>query len=56
MKYITLIYWTDLQDENHPYNPGDEYPRPGLKPSKKRITELSGKENRRGEPLIKKAE
>lgn len=56
MKYKTLVYWTDLQDADHPYNPGDEYPREGLKPTKKRINELMGDKNKRGTPLIEPAE
>lgn len=52
MKYITLVYWTDLQDADHPYNPGDEYPREGLKPTRKRIAELVSANNKRGVPLI----
>lgn len=53
MKYKTLVYWTDLMDNDHPYNPGDEYPREGLKPTKKRIAELCGDQNKRRMPLIK---
>ena len=56
MKYKTLVYWEDLQDENHPYNEGDEYPRKGLKVTQKRIKELSGADNKRGVPLIAKIE
>lgn len=56
MKYVTLVYWEDLQDDNHPYHDGDEYPRDGLKPTKKRITELAGANNKRGIPLIKAVE
>ena len=52
MKYKTLVFWTDLQDNDHPYNVGDEYPREGLKPTKKRIAELSGDKNKRGTKLI----
>lgn len=35
------------------YNVGDEYPRKGSKPTKARITELSGSNNKQGVPLIK---
>lgn len=56
MKYKTLVFWTDLQDNKHPYNPGDEYPRKGLRPTKKRIAELSSDQNKRGLPLIKAVE
>ena len=43
----------DLQDDNRLYNEGDTYPREGLKPSPERIKELSGNDNKIGEPLIK---
>ena len=36
----------------HEYSVGDIYPRQGKKVSKKRIEELIGAENARGEPLI----
>lgn len=35
------------------YEVGDTYPRRGVKPTAERIKELSGKENKRGVPLIK---
>lgn len=54
--YITIVYFTDLQDNEHPYEVGDPYPRAGLDPSPERIEELSGSANRRGIPLIKKVE
>ena len=34
------------------YNVGDTYPRKGLEPSKDRIAELAGKNNKQGTPLI----
>lgn len=52
--YKVLVYFVDMQDNNHPYHPGDVYPRDGLKPSKKRIAELAGDKNKLGVPLIKK--
>ena len=52
--YKTLIYFEDLQDENHAYNPGDEFPREGLEVSEERLEELSTDKNRRKKPLIKK--
>lgn len=54
--YVTIAYFTDLQDEGHPYEVGDVYPRKGLTPSPERITELSGSANRRGLPLIEEVE
>lgn len=51
--YEVIVYFEDLQDNNYPYHVGVSYPRKGLKPSRKRIKELSTKENIRGIPLIK---
>lgn len=50
--FKTVVHWFDLQDNNHVYEVGDEYPREGYKPTKKRIKELSSKNNRRGIVLI----
>lgn len=44
--------FTDLQDDNHKYEVGDEYPRLGLNPSLARIEELKSASNRQGVPLI----
>lgn len=52
MSYRVIGYFTDLQDGDRVYRPGDIYPRAGLKPSEARIEELSGKSNRQGKPLI----
>lgn len=46
----------DLKDNDYIYKEGDNYPREGLKPSKKRIEELSSIKNKIGERLIKKIE
>lgn len=54
--YKVLAYFTDLQDNNHPYKAGDQFPRKGLEVSEKRIEELSTGTNRRGVPLIKLVE
>ena len=51
--YKVIKSFTDLQDKKHLYKVDDEYPRKGLKPTKGRIKELSGKDNRQGVPLIK---
>lgn len=56
MSYEVVVTFTDLQDGEHLYNVGDEYPRTGYKPSTKRIDELSGANNKRGKPLIKAAQ
>ena len=54
--YKVVEYFTDLQDNNYPYQVGDTYPRKGLTVTEERITELSGKDNKRGIPLIQKVE
>lgn len=50
--YTVIKHFTDLQDKNHPYNVGDDFPREGLKVTKERIAELSSSNNKRREPLI----
>lgn len=50
-KYKVIKAFTDLNDENHVYHAGDEFPRKG-RVAKKRVEELSSDENKRGEPLI----
>ena len=47
-----IKYFTDLQDDEYPYNVGDTYPREGVVPSTERIEELSGGSNLQGTPLI----
>lgn len=47
-----IKYFTDLQDNNHEYNVGDNFPRDGKKVSKERLTELSTDNNRQGVALI----
>ena len=56
MSYKVIHYFTDLQDFNHPYKVGDEFPRLGLKVSDKRLEELASNKNKQGKPLIKKME
>ncbi len=54
-KYEVIHSFKDLKDNKHIYNEGkDFYPREGLKPTKKRITELESDKNKIGKPLIKK--
>ncbi len=55
-KYTVIKYFTDLQDNRHAYNVGDTYPRKDLKPDEARIAELSGSNNKQGQPLIKLVE
>ncbi len=50
--YKVIKYFTDLQDNNHPYEIGSTYPREGLKVTKARINELKGSKNKQGTPLI----
>lgn len=53
MSYEVIIYFEDLQDDGHPYNVGDVYPRKGLEVSEERILELSTSKNKRNKPLIR---
>lgn len=56
-KYMVVYKaFRDLKDNNYIYKEGDIYPREGLKPSKKRIEELSSTKNKIGEQLIAKVE
>lgn len=50
--YKVIKYFTDLQDKEHPYHPGDIFPRDGIQVSAERLKELSGKDNKQGTPLI----
>lgn len=52
MAFFVKRSFFDLQDNNHPYNAGDAFPRIGVKASPARIAELSGSNNRLGVPLI----
>lgn len=52
MAYRVIKYFTDLQDGEHPYNVGDDFPRVGADARPARIAELSGAMNRQGVPLI----
>lgn len=50
--YKVLAYFTDLQDNNHPYTEGKPFPRDGFTVSEARLKELSSTNNRRGIKLI----
>ncbi len=50
--YKVIKFFTDLQDNKHPYNVGDTFPREGKKATKARLKELSTAANRQGVPLI----
>ena len=52
-KYVVVYKaFKDIEDNDHVYMKGDIYPREGLKPTKKRIAELSSTKNKIGEILI----
>ena len=51
--YRVIKYFTDLQDNDHPYNVGDVFPRDGMTVTDERIAELAGSENKQRTPLIK---
>ncbi|PEO51534.1 hypothetical protein [Bacillus toyonensis] len=55
VKYVVLENFTDLQDDNHVYRKGNQYPRKGRN-KKERVEELSGNDNLRSAPLIKELE
>ena len=54
--YKVLAYFTDLQDNNHPYTEGKPFPRDGLTVSEARLKELSSTNNKRGIKLIELVE
>lgn len=54
--YEVIHYFTDLQDNEYPYNVGDVFPRDGLMVSEERLKELSGSNNKQHKPLIKFSE
>jgi len=47
------VDFLDLEDKSYKYSVGDEYPRDGVKPTKKRIDELKSNKNNSKKPLIK---
>ena len=51
MGYVVLKSFLDREDD-HLYKVGEEYPRKGYKPTKKRIAELASDKNAIGIPLI----
>ena len=52
MMFKVIKAFADLKDNCHPYNVGDIFPRVGAEATEGRIAELSGKNNKQGEPLI----
>lgn len=53
--YKAIVNFVDLQDNNHKYQAGDNFPREGLEVSEERIEELSTDANRRKIPVIELA-
>lgn len=51
--YKVIEFFTDLQDNNYPYEVGKPFPRKGVSVSEERLAELAGKDNKQGKPLIK---
>lgn len=54
-RYVVVTDFKDLEDKNHVYRAKDEYPREG-KATKKRIDELSTKNNNRKTVFIKEVD
>ena len=52
MSFKVIKMCTDGQDNFHPYEVGDTYPRKGYTPSEERIIGLLGTGNKQGVPLI----
>lgn len=52
--YKVINFFTDLQDNNHPYEVGEPFPREGIEVTKERLAELAGSDNAQGKPLIEK--
>ena len=51
--YKVIKFFTDLQDNKHPYHEGDTFPREGVTVTEERLKELASKKNKRGVALIK---
>lgn len=56
MMYKVVSFFTDLQDGEHAYNPGDTFPRKGVEVSAERISELASPNNLQGIKLIEAVE
>ena len=52
MGYKVIRYFTDLQDNDYPYNVGDTFPRDGLNVTAERAAELASRNNAQKTPLI----
>ncbi len=53
MEYRVIEAFVDLLDDNHLYQVGDTFPRPGKDVTLSRINELASADNKLGMPLIK---
>lgn len=51
--YKVIKFFTDLQDNKHPYHEGETFPREGVTVTEERLKELASKKNKRGVALIK---
>lgn len=51
-KYVCVKSFSDLQDHDHIYRPGDVFPRAGVDVSIDRLTSLSSASNKTGQPVI----
>lgn len=56
MMYKVIKYFTDLHDNDYPYDVGDIFPRPGVAVTEGRLAELASSNNKQGEPLIQLVE
>ena len=56
--YKVIKFFTDLQDDNRPYNVGDVFPHKncGYPVTEKRIAELASRNNLQKAPLIRYVE
>ena len=52
MGYTVIEAFVDLQDNNHVYGVGDEYPRAGHDVTLSRLSELMSAKNMIGKPLV----
>lgn len=52
MMFRVLHDFSDMHDGGRLYHAGDIYPRSGMVVDEKRLSELSGRGNRLGKPLI----
>lgn len=53
--YKVIEAFTDLEDSNHVYKPGDVFPRAGVTASEDRIASLASKKNKGKRPFIETA-